>query len=257
MRLKIPVGSFFSSSGFSLLSAEKIQIIGPGDDEIRKFIMKPCVLFLQMKLFLKTALITFVIGIFPVSACAMYQAKTAPAFSSEAAGATGENEENSISLLQVSEANDPAFLHEPMTENGDLSDATDFPELEIDYFYDNPEANLEAEVILRPVAETGCAERRIRRFFPNREVSEERRFCFKPNIWEELEDLLGNADVFSHESDYKCEKPGEKRPTIELKVTQSEKSVTFGPICVDEKSDLPSPLLDLLEKIKHLTLPPH
>ncbi len=198
-----------------------------------------------------------VIVVVSLSACVAHGTITTPAVSGPAAEESGEREERETALMQVSENNDPAFLHEPMTENGDLSDATDFPELEIDYFYDNPEANLEAEVILRPVAETGCAERRIRRFFPNREVSEERRFCFKPNIWEELEDLLGNADVFSHESDYKCEKPGEKRPTIELKVTQSEKSVTFGPICVDEKSDLPSPLLDLLEKIKHLTLPPH
>lgn len=130
----------------------------------------------------------------------------------------------------------------------------DLPELRLIYSYSNPEHNLEARVFFQSGGEIGCASRQITKHFVRREVTETKNQCFKKSIWKKVEEGVKKTRLFSSKSKYRCKNPGERRATITLSVLEKNKSVTIGPICEDEKDDLPDSLKKLLALIQKLTL---
>ncbi len=130
----------------------------------------------------------------------------------------------------------------------------DLPELRLIYSYSNPAHNLEASVLFQSGGEIGCASRQITKQFARREVTETKNQCFKKSIWNKVEERVKNAGLFSSKSKYRCKNPGERRATITLSVLEKTRSITIGPICEDEKDDLPNSLKKLLTLIQKLTL---
>jgi len=139
-------------------------------------------------------------------------------------------------------------------DDHDGKSKADLPELRLIYSYSNPEHNLEARVFFQSAGEIGCASRQITKHFARREVSETKNQCFKKSIWEKVEEGVKKTRLFSSKSKYRCKNPGERRATITLSVLERTRSITVGPICEDEKDDLPDSLKKLLALIQKLTL---
>ena len=131
------------------------------------------------------------------------------------------------------------------------------PDLTILYIYRHPVHRLEARVLLQSSGDRGCAARHLIKRFPQREVSETKRFCFSAKKWKSLKEAVRLALSSKLQRSYACKGESEERPTISLTVSTKNRKAAVGPICGGERGELPRALEGLIETIKEMTLPPH
>lgn len=130
------------------------------------------------------------------------------------------------------------------------------PALTILYIYRHPTLRLEARVLLQSSGDRGCAARHLIKRFPQREVSETKRFCFSVKKWKSLKEDVRLALSSKLQKSYACKRESEKRPTISLTVSTPKRKVAVTAICGEDGAEIPKGLERLIDTIKEMTLPP-